>query len=87
MDASDSFCVQERKTLDLDLRFDLFYLIEASDDDLGIPSSSIVNLEQEVFLSLKETSKGLSKFLYLKSLGENWHLDDIFDNYQQFQLY
>ena len=68
-DASDIFCIQEGKTLDLGLRFDLCYLIEASEDDLGIPSSSIVNLEQEVCISLKETSKGLSENLYLKSLA------------------
>lgn len=85
--ASDIFSSQEIQTLDSGSGFDLCYLLEASDDDLGIPPSPILDLEQEVYLSPKETSEGLSENPYLKSFGENWHLEDTFDNYQQFALY
>lgn len=74
--ASDIFSGQESQTLDSDSAFDLSYLLEASDNDLGIP----------VCPSPKETSEGWSETPYLKSLEENWHFEDNFDDYQQFPL-
>jgi hypothetical protein len=85
--ASDIFSGQESQTLDFDSGGDLSYLLEASDDDLGIPPSPVLDLKHEVCPSPKETVEGLSENPYLKSLGENWHFEDNFDNYQQFTLY
>lgn len=81
--ASDIFSGQESQTLDSDSAFDLSYLLEASDDDLGIP---VLGLKREVCPSPKEASEGLSETPYLKSLEENWHFEDNLDDYQQFPL-
>lgn len=66
---------------------DLCYLLEASDDELGIPPSPALMLKDEVCISSKETWDGLSENCNLKSLGGNWHFEDDFENYQQFALY
>lgn len=81
--ASDIFSGQESQTLDSGSAFDLSYLLEASDDDLGIPG---LGLKGEVCPSPKEASEGLSETPYLKSLEENWHFEDNLDDYQQFPL-
>jgi len=73
----------EGQTLDIDL----CYLLKASDDELGIPPSPVLILKDEVCLSPKETSEGFSDNLNLKSLGENLHFEDDFEDYQQFALY
>jgi len=85
--ASDIFTGQESQTLDSDSGVDLSYLLEASDDDLGIPPSPVLDLKHEVCPSSKEPAEVLSETPYLKSLGENWHFEDSFDNYQQFPVY
>lgn len=66
--ASDIFSGQESQTLDSGSAFDLSYLLEASDDDLGIP---VLGLKREVCPSPKEASEGLSETPYLKSLEGN----------------
>jgi len=85
--SSDIFSGQDSQTLDSDSGVDLSYLLEASDDDLGIPPSPVLDLKNEVHPSPKETPEGLSETPYLNSLGENWHFEDNFDSYQQFPLY
>lgn len=85
--ASHSFIRQESETLESDLGFDLSYLLEASDDDLGIPPSPVLDLRHELCPITKETTEDLSERPYLKSLGENWHFEDMFDNCQEFTLY
>lgn len=75
------------KTLASDSGIDLCHLLEASDDELGIPPSSVVDLKDKVCQSLKETSEGLSESPDFKSFGENWHFQKHFENYQQFQVY
>lgn len=85
--ASDIFSCQESQTLDSNSGFDLSYLLEASDDELGIPPSPVLGSKHEVCPSPKEySSEGLSETPYLKSLEENWHFEDNFDYYQQFPL-
>jgi hypothetical protein len=73
----------EGQTLDSDAWFDLSYLVNASDDELGIPPSSALDLKDEVCLSQKKTSAALSENPDLKSLCENWQFEDGFENYQQ----
>jgi len=77
----------EVRTRDSDSAVDLRYLLEASDDELGIPPSPVLDLEEEVCQSPKETSESLWEKPDLKSMGENWHFEDHFDNYQQFAMY
>lgn len=85
--ASHSFIGQESETLGSDLGFDLSYLLEASDDDLGIPPSPVLDLRHELCPNTKETTDGLSESPYLKSLGENMQYEDMFDSCQEFTLY
>lgn len=82
--AFDISSVNENQIRDND---DLCYLLEASDDELGIPPSPGLMLKDDVCISPKETSDGLSENRDLKSLGGNWHFEDDFENYQQFALY
>jgi hypothetical protein len=42
---------------------------------------------KEVCQSLKETSESLRENRDLKSLGENWHFENDFEDYQPFALY
>lgn len=85
--ASNISSGHEGETLSSDSVFDLCYLLEASDDELGIPPSPVQDLKYEICLSPKETAEGLLDSQDLKSLSENWHFEDDFENYQQFALY
>lgn len=85
--ASDTCSGHEGQTLDSDSLLDLCHLLEASDDEIGIPPSPVHDLKYEVCPSPNETSEGLSENQGIKSLGENWHFEDDFDDYEQFALY
>jgi len=85
--ASDISRSYERQNLDSDAKVDLCHLLEASDDDLGIPPSPALDLKDEVCVSTKETFEVLWKNQDLKSLGENWLSEDDFVNHQQLALY
>lgn len=85
--ASYTFSSHESQTLGSDMGIDLSYLLEASDDDLGIPPSPVLELNDEIFPSPNQTTEGLSENAYLKSLGEAWLFDDKFDNFPQLTLY
>lgn len=84
---SDSYVGQEGETVDSESGFDLCYLLEASDHDLGIPPSTVLDLKDEICLSTKEASECLFESADLKSLAENWHFEDDFENYEQFVVY
>ena len=75
---STSYPCQEGQTLNSHSVFDLCYLLEASDDELGISPSPVEDLKYEICLSPKEMAEGFSESWDLKSLGEN---------YQRFALY
>jgi len=85
--SSDISSSQEGETQASDLGDDLFYLLEASDDELGIPLSPVLDLKNEVCQSPKVTSEGLLENPDFKSLGEIWDFEDDFENFQQFALY
>jgi hypothetical protein len=74
-------------TVASDSGMDLCYLLEASDNELGIPPSPVLNWKDEVCKSPKKTSESLWETPDLKSLGENWHFEDDMENYQQFVVY
>jgi hypothetical protein len=83
--ASVSSSGQEGQTLDSDSGIDLCYLLEASDDELGIPPSPVLDLKDEVCLSARGTSASdLTENPDLKFLGENWHVECDFESYEQF---
>jgi len=75
------------QTLASDWRIDLCYLLEASDDELGIPPSPVLNWKNEICQSPKETSGDSWERPDLKCLGESWHFEDDFENYKQFATY
>jgi len=77
----------EGETLASDSGDDLFYLLGASDDELGIPLSPLTNLKDEVCQSPRETSEGLLENPDLKSIGDIWDFEDDFGNHQQFASY
>lgn len=77
----------EGETLDSHSGDDLCYLLEASDDELGIPRSPDLDLKQEICQSPKKTSDGLSDITDLKSICENWHFEDELEFYRQFAVY
>jgi len=81
--------ISSNKSLVSDSGIDLCYLLEASDDDLGIPSSPVLDLKDQVCQSPKEilSAEGFLENSDLKCLGENWHFKDEFENFQQFALY
>jgi len=85
--APDISSGHEGQTRDSDSGIDLCYLLEASDDELGIPPSPVLDPNKEVCLSTKESSEGLLDNPFLQSLGGNWHFEDNFDMYQHFKLY
>jgi len=85
--SSDISSSQEGETQASDSGDDLFYLLEASDDELGIPLSPVLDLKNKVCQSPKVTSEGLLENPDFKSLGEIWDFDDDFENFQQFALY
>jgi len=71
-----------------DSDIDLGYLLEASDDELGLPSSPVVEDKDEFCESPKETMtvEGLPENLDIKCQGEIWDFEE-FENYQQFALF
>jgi hypothetical protein len=81
LSASD---ISSSQSLISDLGIDLCYLLEALDDDLGIPSSPILDLKDQVCQSPKESlsAEGFLEKSDLKCLSENWHFKDEFENYQ-----
>jgi len=85
--AADTFSDQEGQARVSDSGVDLCYLLEASDDELGIPLSPVLHSNDIVCPSPKVTSDGLSDGTDLKYLGENWHFEDEFENYQDFAVY
>jgi len=88
--SSNDICsVHEGQTLVLDSYIDLCYLLEASDDELGIPSSPVLDSQDEFCQPAKETctAEGFSETADLKWQGENWDFVDEFHNYQQFDLF
>lgn len=68
------------QTLASDSGIDLCYLLEASDDELGIPPNPDLNWKDEVHQFSKEISEGLWETPDLQSLGENWQFEDDFEN-------
>lgn len=84
--SSDISSGQEGETLASESGFDLSYLLEASDDELGIPFDPVLDFKDEVWPSTGETLEGLLENPDPKFLGEIWHLEDI-ENYLQFALY
>jgi len=84
--AYDKSSGHEGQTLASDSGIDLIYLLEASDDELGIPLSPVLDLKDEVCQSTKETSECLFNNPDLESL-ENWHFEDDFESYTQLAWY
>lgn len=86
--ASDIFRGYEAQTVVSDPAVDLWYLLEASDDDLGIPSRSVVDFQDEVCQFPKETlsSEGLSENPDLKCQVKDWDIENFFENNQKFEL-
>jgi len=85
--ATDISRGHESETVASDFGFDLRYLLEASDDELGIPPNPVLDMKDEDGLSTMETFKDLLASLDLKFLGENWHFEDDFQNYQHIAMY
>lgn len=86
--AYDICSVHEGQTLVSDSDIDLCYLLEASDDELGIPSSPVLDSKAEFCQSPEEifSGEGLSETPDLKCQGENWDFEEEFQNYQQFGM-
>jgi hypothetical protein len=83
--AADISSGHEGETRDSDSGIDLNYLLEASDDELGIPPSPVLDLKDEVCLSARGTSASdLTENPDLKFLSENWHVECDFESYEQF---
>lgn len=84
----DIYSVHEGEALVSDSGIDLCYLLDASDDELGIPSYPVLDSKDEVSEPSEETftTEGLSETPNLKWQGENWDFVDEFPNYQQFDL-
>lgn len=70
-----------------DLGDDLCYPWDASHGEPGIPPNPILDLRDEICQSPKRTLDGLSDCMDVKSLAENWHLEDDFESYRQFAVY
>lgn len=87
--ALDISSCHEGPILFSDSDIDLRYLLEASDDELGIPSSPVLDSMDEFCQSPKETltTEGVSESPDLKCQGENWDFGDEFENYEQFALF
>lgn len=87
--ASDISCGHECQTLVSESGIDLCYLLEASDDELGIPPSSVLDMKDELCQSQKEilTSEGFWENPDLKCLGENKLFEDNFENNQEFEFF
>jgi len=87
--ASDISHGYDSQTLVSNSDIDLCYLLEASDDDLGIPSGPVLDFKDEICQFPKETlsAEGLCENPDLKFQGENWDFKNEFENYQLFALY
>lgn len=85
--ASDISRSCESQNLASDTDVHLSYLLEASDDDLGIPPSLVLDLKDEACVFTKGTSTVFWEKQDLQSLGENWIFEEDFDNKQQLALY
>lgn len=88
--AFDISCGCEGQTLVSDSGIDLSYLLEASDDDLGIPSGPVLDLkDDEVCQFLWETSpaQGLSENPGLNYVSQNWSFEDEVENDHRCVLY
>lgn len=88
--ASDISGGHECQTLVSESGIDLCYLLEASDDELGIPPSSVLDVKDEVCQSGKEislTSEGFWENPDLNCLGENKLFQNNFENNLEFQLF
>lgn len=77
----------EGQTLHSDSAVNLSYLMEASDEELGIPPIPVLDFKKDVCQSSKDIFEDLMKDSALKSVGENWYLEKDFENYEQSILY
>lgn len=77
----------EGQTLHSDSAVNLSYLMEASDEELGIPPIPVLDFKKDVCQSSKDIFEDLMKDSTLKSIGENWYLEKDFQNYEQSILY
>lgn len=79
----------ERQTLVSESGIDLCYLLEASDDELGIPPNPVLNLKDDVCQSGEEIliSDCFWENPHVKCVDEIKILEDDFDNNQQLELY
>eukprot|EP01018_Ginkgo_biloba_P025657 Gb_16121 [translate_table: standard] len=68
-----------------DYGVDLGYLLEASDDELGIPPSPILDLKDQVCCSKDSSLPELSE-LQNVCLDGNWHFEDEFANYNLYEF-
>nr|ADE76870.1 unknown [Picea sitchensis] len=86
---SDISSGHEFQTLVSESWIDLCYLLEASDDELGIPPSPVLDLKDEVCQSRKDilTTEGFWENPGLNCLGENKLFKDDFVNNHEFELY
>lgn len=75
------------RTQDSDLGDDICYPWHASQGEPGIPPNPILDLNDEICQSPNRTMDGLLESMDVKSIPENWHLEDDFESYQQFALY
>lgn len=68
---------------------DLSYLLKASDDELSIPSNTVLDSNDKFCQFTEETLTAGGEGLYpdLKGQGENWDFEAEFEKYQQFALY
>lgn len=66
---------------------EVVYLLDASDDELGIPVNPVLDIKAEILQFPKETPEGLPENPDLKSLNEIWHFEDDFEIHQGFELY
>lgn len=79
----------ERRTVVSEWRIDLCYLLEASDDELGIPPSPVLDLKGDVSKSREEifTTQSFWENPEFNCLDEIIVLEDDFENNQEFELY
>lgn len=79
----------ERQTLVSESGIDLCYLLEASDDELGIPPNPVLDLKDDICQSGEEIfiSDGFWENLDVKCVDEIKVLEDDFDNNHQLELY
>lgn len=73
---------------------DLGYLLQASDDELGIPASPVVNIDgQDVCAASSSDEEGYGNCFDFSDNAEpkvfldNWHFEDDFVDYAQFAVF